>query len=68
LHDLYVVPAFRGRGFARAMIETLKTMGKREKWRYLFWKARADAHAAQKLYDSIVERTDRVYYELRFDP
>jgi ribosomal protein S18 acetylase RimI-like enzyme len=66
IHDLYVEPGSRRKGFGRALLKELKIMGKRQKWRYIYWKTDRDNISAQKLYDGIVKRTDRIYYELRF--
>ena len=65
LHDFYVAPEKRGQGIGRQFLDRLKQMGHEQKWRFIYWKTNADNHAAQKLYDSVAERTDRIYYEVR---
>jgi ribosomal protein S18 acetylase RimI-like enzyme len=66
VHDLYVAPAYRRRGYADAMLANLKTIGKRNKWRYIYWKTQKANKGAREFYDGIAQKADKIYYEMRF--
>jgi ribosomal protein S18 acetylase RimI-like enzyme len=64
LQDIYVHPASRGKGLARAMITTLAEIGRREDWFKIFWMTQSHNVVAQGLYDKIAERKDYIRYDL----
>ena len=64
LEDLFVVPAARGSGAGRALIEGLVTLGKQHGWRRVYWHTHQDNYPARALYDRFVPRTDYVRYDI----
>ncbi len=56
LNDLYVVPAYRRQGVARALIEATLTWGREREAVRVSWQTRATNTNAQRLYDQIGER------------
>lgn len=65
MNDLYVVPAARGQGVGRALIEASAAVA-RERGAYrLTWVTAPDNEAAQRLYDSTgAKREPSIEYEL----
>ena len=54
MQDVYVEPAHRKGGIAKAMIEELVVIGKSQgDWARLYWLAEAENEAAQRLYQKI---------------
>jgi ribosomal protein S18 acetylase RimI-like enzyme len=53
MQDVFVDPAFRRRGVARALVEKVAALGKREKWARIYWLAERDNEAAQALYRNV---------------
>ncbi len=53
MQDVFVDPAHRKKGIARAMIKELERIAKREKWARIYWLAEADNEAAQSLYKTL---------------
>lgn len=53
MQDVFVEPAQRKKGIARAMIKELERIGKCEKWARIYWLAEADNVAAQALYKTL---------------
>ena len=66
LDDMYVDPAARGFGAARALIGHLAAEGARRGWVHLRWMA-PDASPAARLYDRIAERAPWRNYVVRID-
>jgi GNAT superfamily N-acetyltransferase len=65
MNDLFVVPAARGRGVGRALIEAAAAAGRQRGAQRLEWVTAADNETAQRLYDTTgAERTAWVEYEL----
>jgi ribosomal protein S18 acetylase RimI-like enzyme len=64
LEDIFVAPEARGRGAGRALIEKLVALGKEEGWRRIYWHTHEGNDRARRLYDSIVERTDYIRYDI----
>lgn len=58
MQDVFVVPERRAQGIARAMIQSLAQIGKREKWGRIYWLAEESNAAAQALYKSLGHRLD----------
>ena len=54
MQDVYVEPAQRQKGIARALLNELAIIGqKNKKWTRIYWLAEEDNEAAQKLYETI---------------
>ena len=67
LDDLFVDPAHRGHGIARALINHLKDYALAHGGGTLRWITAADNHTAQGLYDQIATKTTWVMYETETD-
>lgn len=65
LEDLFVAPAFRGRGIGRMLIADLIERAKSNGWSRLYWHTRAD-NPARRLYDEFTGADDFVRYRLFF--
>ena len=61
LEDLFVAPAFRGRGCGRALLQDLLDRAKSYGWSRLYWHTRAD-NPARRLYDEFAAADDFVRY------
>jgi GNAT superfamily N-acetyltransferase len=68
LDDLFVRPDRRGRGIARAMIDTLVALGRERGWSHLRWIVPEADRGAIALYQRIAERADWRSYVIRLDP
>lgn len=68
LDDLFVRPDHRGRGIARAMIDTLCALGRERHWSHLRWMVPEADRGAIALYERIAERADWRSYVIRLDP
>lgn len=53
MQDVYVDPAFRKKGIAKALLSELARCGKQEGWTRIYWLAEAQNEAAQGLYKNI---------------
>jgi GNAT superfamily N-acetyltransferase len=67
LEDLFVDPDFRGRGIARALIEDLLQLCRREGWSRLYWHTRDSNREARRLYDRFAKADDFVRYRMFLD-
>jgi GNAT superfamily N-acetyltransferase len=65
LEDLFVAPAARGTGTARALIETLAALAREHGWREVYWHTEGDNSRARGLYDSFVAADGFVRYVLK---
>ena len=65
LEDLFVAPAFRGRGVGRMLIADLIERAKSNGWSRLYWHTRA-GNPARRLYDEFDKADDFVRYRLFF--
>jgi GNAT superfamily N-acetyltransferase len=63
LEDLYVDPAHRGTGAARALIETADEQGRAAGAETLYWHTQAFNGRARSLYDTVARLTSFVHYE-----
>lgn len=64
LVDISVARDFRRRGIARALIEALTDIGRRQGWRHIFWMAQRDNSGARRLYDEIAVESDLIRYDI----
>lgn len=63
LDDLFTVPAARGRGVGRSLIDRLTDMASAEGRSFVQWMTAEDNHQAQALYNTLARRTPWVTYE-----
>lgn len=63
LDDLFVDPAHRGRGGARALLEHLADLARSESWTTVRWTTGL-ANPAQALYDSIATRNPVITFDM----
>jgi GNAT superfamily N-acetyltransferase len=68
LDDLFVAPAARGRGIARALIAAAVALGRSRGWSHLRWIVPEADTAAIALYERIASRADWRSYVIRLDP
>ena len=62
LQDLFTVPAARGRGIARALIEAVYERAKRAGAARVYWHTHETNATAQRLYDRVAERSGFIVY------
>ncbi len=58
MQDLYVDPAFRNKGVARALVTFLAAMGTTQDWARIYWLAESRNVPAQQLYASLGLKLD----------
>jgi GNAT superfamily N-acetyltransferase len=58
MQDLYIDPAARRKGVAKALVNQLALIGKTEGWARIYWLAEAGNEAAQQLYKSLGLKLD----------
>ncbi|MBR0665767.1 GNAT family N-acetyltransferase [Roseomonas hellenica] len=68
IEDLFVLPAYRGRGAARALVAAAEAEGRARTWSHIRWFVPEGDMAAIALYDRIAARTDWRAYILRLEP
>ncbi|MGF6254170.1 N-acetyltransferase family protein [Ensifer sp. LBL] len=64
IEDLYVDPAARGQGVARAMIDDLIAHCQEKGWDRLYWYTEADNATARRLYDRYSRTDEHVRYKV----
>lgn len=64
LDDLFVDPAYRRHGAARALIAAVAEIAERNGWRTVRWITRQGNADARRLYDQVATATDLVTYDL----
>ena len=64
LDDLFVVPAERGHGVGRRLIEATSVLAENAGWDFVRWMTAQNNRQAQQLYDSVAERTEWLTYQL----
>lgn len=64
LDDLFVDPARRGSGAARALIEALEDIGRQKGWAKIRWITADDNFRARGLYDQLAARTMWITYDM----
>lgn len=65
LEDLFVDPAARRHGIAKALVEWLRNSMRAEGWARLYWVTQGDNKEARALYDQFTEADGFVRYVLR---
>ncbi len=68
LDDLFVLPAARGRGIARALVAEAVALGRARGWSHLRWFVPEADAGAIALYERIASRADWRSYLIRIDP
>ena len=63
LEDLFVAPAARGRGVARALIEAVAAEAREAGTRRLYWLTHETNATARALYDQVAKRSGFLEYE-----
>ncbi|MBO6852403.1 MAG: GNAT family N-acetyltransferase [Marivivens sp.] len=64
LDDLFVDPAARGSGAAKALIEAVREDSLRRGWSLVRWITADDNYRARSLYDKVANRTGWVTYDI----
>jgi len=65
LEDLFVMPAMRGKGVGRALLEWLRNAMRAEGWARLYWVTAAGNQRARALYDQFTQADGFVRYVIR---
>lgn len=65
LDDLFVDPAARGSGAARALIEAVEDEGKARGWSVVRWITADNNYRARGLYDQLADRTGWITYDIK---
>lgn len=68
LDDLFTRPDLRGQGIATMLINTLADMATREGLNVVRWTTGQENATAQRLYDSIGQKTNRITYDKALEP
>lgn len=63
LQDLFALPAARGLGVGRALIEAVYAAADAAGCPSVYWTTQDDNHTAQKLYDRIASKTNFIKYQ-----
>lgn len=64
LHDLFVLPALRGKGIARCLIEKVADDARASGAEHLYWQTHQSNETARKLYDRVAENNGFIVYDL----
>ena len=64
LEDLFVVPAARGRGIGRALIQAITEAGRLNGWRKIYWVTDSSNVDAQRLYGQLAQPVDQRIYAI----
>ena len=66
LSDLYVDPAWRGRGIGASLIRAVQRRSRERGWAYVYWQTAEDNDRARGMYDKLTSGPSGfVIYELR---
>jgi GNAT superfamily N-acetyltransferase len=68
IEDLYVDQQYRKKGIGAGLVSAVADRARKNGWKYLRWHTNTDNTVAQKLYDRIAKKMDRVMYELTLEP
>jgi GNAT superfamily N-acetyltransferase len=63
LQDLYTLPACRGTGVGRALIEAVQAEARAQGAPVLYWLTQEFNHTARRLYDRVAEKTPFIKYQ-----
>ena len=63
LQDLFVDADFRGRGYARALIEGVAAVARERGWSRLYWTTQETNTTARYLYDKVAQYRGFIRYE-----
>jgi GNAT superfamily N-acetyltransferase len=63
LQDLFVDADFRGRGYARALINGVAAAAREHGWCRLYWTTQENNATARRLYDDVARFTGFIRYE-----
>jgi ribosomal protein S18 acetylase RimI-like enzyme len=64
MQDLFTLPKHRKKGIAKKMLQALLQEHKKQKWARIYWVAKEDNAAAQKLYDGFGKKLDFSFHVL----
>lgn len=64
LQDLFTDPEARGRGVARALIETVAQQARADGAQRCYWLTQQDNHAARALYDKVAHFNGFIRYDI----
>lgn len=64
MQDLFILPPFRHRGFARALMDALAKHGQKEKWDRVHWVVESDNKGANELYELFAAKLDFSFFIL----
>lgn len=67
LDDLFVSPQARGAHAGEALIEAVKSEGRKQGWGVVRWITADDNYRARRVYDQMASRTGWITYDLRVD-
>lgn len=62
MQDLFVLPQYRRRGYARALMKALTQRGQSEKWDRIVWYAEGDNETAGKFYEEFGTKLNFNFY------
>lgn len=68
MQDLFVMPAYRGKGIGKALVRELEAVGKARKWARIYWVADNTNQAATALYRKLGIRLNFGFYVLPTAP
>lgn len=65
LDDLFVDPATRGTGAAKALIDAVAAKGREHSWGTIRWITADDNYRARGVYDKLATRTSWITYDIK---
>jgi GNAT superfamily N-acetyltransferase len=65
LEDLFVEPAYRGKGIGRKLIQDVVDLARERGWSRLYWHTQ-EQNPARRLYDEFIKADNFVRYRLQF--
>lgn len=63
LQDLFTLPSARGKGVARALIESVAAQARQRDCERFYWNTHSSNETARMLYDSVAEFRGFIRYE-----
>lgn len=64
IDDIVVRPEQRGKGIGKKLLMAVQAYGAKQNWQVIRWTTKEDNINAQKLYDNVAKKTDRILYEM----